>query len=90
MNGHIVVLWILSFLLGFPHTNNKIEIKNPTAGESLASYSGPIIDMHIHAFDDESSFNAMLGREMDLAMNGKTYIASTSMEKLIDLIFYYT
>lgn len=38
--------------------------------------------MHIHAFDEESSFNAMLGREMDLAMTGKTYMASSSMEKL--------
>ncbi|NNJ89175.1 MAG: amidohydrolase family protein [Eudoraea sp.] len=45
-------------------------------------YTGPMIDMHSHAFNENSSFSLMLGKEMDLAMTGKIYKASASMEKL--------
>lgn len=46
------------------------------------NYTGPMIDMHSHAFNENSSFSFMLGKEMDLAMTGKIYKASVSMEKL--------
>ncbi len=45
-------------------------------------YTGPKIDMHSHAFNENSAFSSMLGKEMDLAMTGKIYTASASMEKL--------
>lgn len=51
------------------------------------NYNGPKIDMHIHAFDANSSFNRMLDQEMDLAMTGKVYKASATMEKLKEETF---
>ncbi len=64
--------------------DQKVKI----SGEQKDStYTGPIIDMHIHAFDEHSSFSQMLGQEMNLAMTGKTYTASTSMDKLKEETF---
>ncbi|WP_179344911.1 amidohydrolase family protein [Winogradskyella ursingii] len=58
------------------------KIKNTNAEGVSTIYSGPIIDMHSHAFDENSSFNRMLGQEMDLAMTGKIYSAPSSMNHL--------
>lgn len=46
------------------------------------NYTGPIIDMHIHAFDENSGFNNFLGKEMSLAMSGKTYTAVGTLDEL--------
>ena len=43
--------------------------------------------MHSHAFNENSSFNRMLGQEMDLAMTGKVYTASASMDQLRKEVF---
>ncbi len=75
---------ILGLLILVTISCNYQDQKLVTASDNNDStiYSGPIIDMHIHAFDESSSFSRMLGRDMDLAMTGKTYKASTTMDKL--------
>lgn len=55
--------------------------------KDTTQYSGPIIDMHSHAFDEHSSFNRMLDQKMDLAMTGKVYHGSATMEKLKEETF---
>ncbi|WP_224483094.1 amidohydrolase family protein [Robertkochia aurantiaca] len=53
--------------------------------ETSANYSGPIIDMHIHAFKDNPGFATMLGQEMPPrpGMEGLTpYTAPASYEEV--------
>ncbi len=86
MREHVFILLLLSFLiLSCTNQNGKTTKVIPEKGS--LNYSGPIIDMHIHAYDEQSSFSQMLGQKMDLALTGKTYLASTSMEKLREETF---
>ncbi|MCG2459575.1 amidohydrolase family protein [Flavobacteriaceae bacterium F89] len=81
--------WIYWFLM-LPIISFNGEAQNrvtPNEVNDSAKYTGPIIDMHIHAFDENSSFSRMLGQEMGLAMTGKAYKASSSMEKLKEETF---
>ena len=43
-------------------------------------YHGPVIDMHIHAFNESSGFNGVLGK--DMSMDGTTFKAVASFEEL--------
>ena len=86
MKTPAIMLCAMAFLI----TSCTYQNKNSTETETPkgpANYTGPIIDMHIHAFHANSSFNQMLNQEMDLAMTGKTYMAVTSMDKLMEETF---
>ncbi|WP_411766157.1 amidohydrolase family protein [Winogradskyella sp. A3E31] len=61
--------------------------KGTAKEKATTTYSGPIIDMHSHAFDKNSPFSSMLGQEMDLAMTGKVYMASATMDQLKEETF---
>ena len=86
MKTQSCVFWFLILLIiSFSSEAQNLASPRPVNGSTY--YTGPIIDMHIHAFDENSSFNRMLGQEMDLAMTGKVYKASSSMEKLKEETF---
>ena len=53
-----------------------------TFAQSQDKYKGPIIDMHIHAFAEGTSFEAMLGKKMNMALSGKIYTGAESIEAL--------
>ncbi len=50
--------------------------------QEAQKYSGPIIDMHMHAFPENSSFANMLGQPMPLALSGRVYTAPATMEEV--------
>ncbi len=80
------LFWFLILLI-ISFSSEAQNLASPGEPNDSTYYAGPIIDMHIHAFDKNSSFNRMLGQEMDLAMTGKIYKASSSMEKLKEETF---
>ena len=43
-------------------------------------YTGPIIDVHVHAFTDNSEFSSALGEQMERAMSGKVFKAPSTMD----------
>ncbi len=69
-------------VFGTACVQQKTEIESPSAESEPAPYSGPIIDMHIHAFEEGNAFSNMLGKEMDLALTGKVYRAPATMDEL--------
>ena len=86
MKLYIVILSLLALLSSsFTFQNDTDTVPSPESEPS--KYDGPIIDMHIHAFDKQSSFGRMLGREMHNPLTGKTYQGSASMDILREETF---
>ncbi|MCA6075605.1 amidohydrolase family protein [Fulvivirga sedimenti] len=45
-------------------------------------YNGPIIDMHLHAFGENSGFETMLGQPMPNPLTGKVYNAPATLDEV--------
>ena len=86
--GHyrIILLGLLA-VLATACVQQKTLINSSDNKSEPAPYSGPIIDMHIHAFEEGSAFSSMLGKEMDLALTGKVYRAPATMDELREQTF---
>jgi len=54
----------------------------PALSQQNDSYNGPIIDMHLHAFNENSGFSNMLGQPMPGSLTGKVYQAPGSLEEV--------
>ncbi|MEJ1222763.1 amidohydrolase family protein [Sediminicola sp. 1XM1-17] len=72
-----ILLWLL-FLLSCGTKEESGTVKE--AVTSNTHYTGPIIDMHSHAFGPESGLNRQLGRAYTNPLTEKTYVAAASME----------
>ncbi len=55
---------------------------SPVFSQENGRYTGPVIDMHLHAFGENSAFNNMLGQPMSAAFSGKVYTAPATMEEV--------
>ncbi len=82
MKSKLLFLIPLSFLL----TTCQDKTPNPPETENSAPvterYSGPIIDMHIHAFEADNSFSAFLGQDMFMPLTEETYTAPQTMDSV--------
>ena len=56
----------------------KKEGEHKIVTEENSSYTGPIIDMHLHAYENTSP---LFGREMKNPLTGKTYTGAASLSK---------
>lgn len=66
-----LILLILTCLFSF--------IK-PVFSQENEKYTGPIIDMHLHAFGENSGFSNMLGQQMTNPLTDKVYNAPATLE----------
>lgn len=55
---------------------------SPVFSQENEPYTGPIIDMHLHAFGENSGFSAMLGQPMPLALTSRVYQAPATLEEV--------
>ncbi len=55
---------------------------SPVFSQENGRYTGPVIDMHLHAFGENSGFDNMLGQLMSAAFSGKVYTAPATMEEV--------
>lgn len=70
---------LLSILLLIVSCKKQSENDSKKITEKISvNYTGPIIDMHIHAYKNESP---LFGREMPNTLTGKKYMGSQSMQK---------
>ena len=72
--------WIA--LACFVHFFSTIHAQKTAVQATTKTYTGPIIDMHSHAFEEDNAFGAMLGKGMYMPLADKTYLAVESMDKL--------
>ncbi len=78
-----ILLSVLIVACNKPNSSTKMH----SSEVSNEIYSGPIIDMHVHAFGENSGFSAMLGVEMSQSMTGKAYKAPATMEEVKEETF---
>ena len=74
------ILIILLLLAGSCQTNTATKEDTASVAEPTTRYTGPIIDVHSHAFSEGSSFNNLLGQDMFMDLTGLTYTAPESMD----------
>ncbi len=76
-----LTILILVLLLGISCKTDSSQKENSTSDQDAAVYySGPIIDVHSHAFHEGSSFNNLLGQDMFMELTQNTYSAPESMD----------
>lgn len=77
MKTQTFILLAIVFLLASCKNQNE-NGSDTITGKDSEKYTGPIIDMHIHAYSSE---NPMFGLENKNPLTGKTYLGSKSLQK---------
>lgn len=75
MNRQLILLTILLLTIYGCSENSR---NDKSASNYIDRYNGPIIDMHIHAYNEESP---LFGMEMNNPITGKSYIGAESLQK---------
>ena len=74
---------LLFIVLGVWSCKNKIKETNTETPEPLVlQYTGPIIDMHVHAFSDPQEFGPLLGSDWNNPLTGTNITAPASLEEV--------
>lgn len=76
MKGHQIILTIL--ILTMYSCSERTRNNDTSSSNDAQRYKGPIIDMHVHAYNEVSP---LFGREMNNPLTGKSYMGSESLQK---------